>query len=42
MIGDVYEGIFVGDRKEGQGTLKFSDGRIFTGHFQKNIYEKEC
>ena len=31
--GACYEGQFINGRKEGQGTLTFADGSVFTGKF---------
>ena len=37
---DRYEGEFVMDQKHGQGKLFFSDGSVFTGHFEENEMRK--
>ena len=34
--GDIYEGAFVNDLREGIGTIQFTDGRIFQGIFRED------
>merc|ERR1719375_964521 len=34
--GQTFKDTFQGERKEKYGTLQFSDGRIFVGHFDTN------
>lgn len=34
--GDIYEGAFVNDLREGVGTIQFTDGRIFQGIFRED------
>jgi hypothetical protein len=42
LNGDLYEGDFMDDYKHGQGSLVYSDGRIFQGKFVLGTSVKGC
>lgn len=37
--GQMYEGTFINDMKDGCGYLVFSDGRVYCGQFKKDYEE---